>query len=77
MHTDPFPFFTSTPAISYLQSMQYKILTTKMSRVISQLNERNYMHSPLESLAAFVIAFTLGIIFAIGLDLYTRFLRKR
>lgn len=35
------------------------------------------MHSPLESLAAFVIAFTLGIIFAIGLDLYTRFLRKR
>ena len=35
------------------------------------------MYSPLESLAAFALAFALGIIFAIGLDLYTRFLRKR
>jgi hypothetical protein len=35
------------------------------------------MNSPLESLAAFVIAFILGIVAAVGLDLYTRVLAKR
>lgn len=35
------------------------------------------MNSPLESLAAFVITFILGIIFAVGLDIYTRVIAKR
>jgi len=35
------------------------------------------MHSPLETLAAFAIAFFLGIISAIGLGLYSRILRKK
>jgi len=35
------------------------------------------MNSPLESLAAFVIAFILGIISAVGLGIYTRVLARK
>lgn len=35
------------------------------------------MSSPLESLAAFAIAFFLGIMSVIAIETYTRFLKKR
>lgn len=35
------------------------------------------MNSPLESLAAFIIAFILGVVTATGLSLYTRVLARK
>lgn len=35
------------------------------------------MHSPLETLAAFAIAFILGTLFAVTMGIYTRLLHKK
>lgn len=35
------------------------------------------MNSPLETLAAFAIAFILGIVFAVGLGIYARLLTRK